>query len=51
VDEIVTQLGASAADRAGLAPGLFSGFVEVDDPAYDDIRAMLDSVEAAGLRF
>ena len=51
VGEIVTELGGSEADRAGLAAGLFSGFVEVDDLAYDDIRQMLDSVEAAGLRF
>lgn len=51
VGEVVAGLGSDEADREGLASGLFSGFVEVDDPDYDDIRSMLDSVKAAGLRF
>lgn len=51
VAEVVAGLGAEESDRRGLAPGLFRGFVEVEDPAYDDIRQMLDSVEAAGLHF
>jgi len=51
VGEVVAGLGTEEADRDGLASGLFSGFVEIDDPAYDDIRGMLDSVKAAGLRF
>jgi len=51
VREVVAGLGRDEADREGLAPGLFSAFVEIDDPAYDDIRGMLDSVKAAGLRF
>jgi phosphonate transport system substrate-binding protein len=51
VGEVVAGLGTEETDRDGLASGLFSGFVEIDDPAYDDIRDMLDSVKAAGLRF
>ena len=49
--EVVAGLGRDQADREGLAPGLFSGFIEIDDSAYDDIRGMLDAVKAAGLRF
>jgi phosphonate transport system substrate-binding protein len=51
VAEVVASLGTEQSDRAGLASGLFSGFVEVADEAYDDIRDMLDAVKAAGLRF
>jgi phosphonate transport system substrate-binding protein len=51
VGEVVTGLGNDEADREGLTPGLFSGFVPIDDSAYDDIRRMLGAVEAAGLRF
>jgi ABC-type phosphate/phosphonate transport system substrate-binding protein len=51
VREVVTCLGGCETEREGLQPGLFSGFVPIDDPAYDDIRRMLDSVETAGLRF
>jgi hypothetical protein len=48
---VVASLGTEQPDRDGLKSGLFSGFVEVDDEAYDDIRDMLDAVKAAGLRF
>jgi phosphonate transport system substrate-binding protein len=51
VGEVVAGLGSDEADRDGLAPGLFSGFVPIDDSAYDDIRRMLDAVDAAGLQF
>jgi phosphonate transport system substrate-binding protein len=51
VGEVITGLGSEEADRGGLAPGLFSGFVPIDDSAYDDIRRMLDAVEAARLFF
>jgi phosphonate transport system substrate-binding protein len=51
VGEVVACLGGCETEREGLKPGLFSGFVAIDDPAYDDIRQMLEAVEAAGLRF
>jgi len=51
VGEVVASLGTEQSDRDGLASGLFSGFVEIEDEAYDDIRDMLDSVKAARLRF
>src|SRR5947209_452709 len=51
VGEVVASLGTGRSDRDGLASGLFSGFVEIEDEAYDDIRDMLDSVKAARLRF
>jgi phosphonate transport system substrate-binding protein len=50
VQEIVTGLGAAAADRACLEQGLVERFVAVDDEVYGDIRTMLAAVEAAGLR-
>src|ERR1700738_549793 len=49
VREIVIGLGAADADREFLDQGLVDRFVAVDDVAYDDIRAMLESVERAGL--
>ena len=51
VGDVVACLGSCETEREGLKPGLFSGFVAIDDPAYDDIRQMLEAVEAAGLRF
>ena len=51
VGEVVCSLGGDDSDRQGLAPGMFRGFVEIDDPAYDDIRQMLDAVERARLQF
>ena len=49
VREIVIGLGAADTDREFLDQGLVDRFVAVDDVAYDDIRAMLESVERAGL--
>jgi phosphonate transport system substrate-binding protein len=48
--EVVTGLAATEAGRARLDEGLVDRFVPVDDSCYGDIRAMLDSVEGAGLR-
>jgi phosphonate transport system substrate-binding protein len=49
VQGIVSSLGTQEADRERLARGLVDRFVPVEDAAYDDIRAMLDAVERAGL--
>lgn len=49
VQKIVTGLGESDADRAGLEEALVERFVAVDDQTYGDIRAMLAAVEAAGI--
>lgn len=49
VREIVTSLGKTALDRAGLDQGLIERFVALDDSCYDDIRAMLTAVEVAQL--
>jgi phosphonate transport system substrate-binding protein len=49
VQAFVTRLGGDATERAGLAMGFVERFVAVEDSAYDDIRAMLDAVERAGL--
>jgi len=51
VCEVVRCLGTDQRDAEGLEPGLFRGFVKIDDSAYDDIRGMLDAVKAAELRF
>ena len=49
VTEIVTSIGRGDSDRQLLAAGLVDRFVPVVDGSYDDIRAMLDAVEGAGL--
>ena len=51
VGEVVAGLGDDEADREGLNAGLIRGFATLEDPAYDDIRGMLDAVESARLRF
>jgi phosphonate transport system substrate-binding protein len=51
VAEVITCLGSDQRDCEGLRPGLFRGFVKIDDAAYDDIRQMLDAVEDAHLQF
>jgi phosphonate transport system substrate-binding protein len=50
VQQIVTAMGGSATERARFEQGLVKKFVPVDDSSYADIGAMLDSVEAVGLR-
>lgn len=49
VQSVVTRLGATEAERAGLAAGFVERFVAVRDSDYDDIRGMLAAVEDAGL--
>ena len=51
VADVVTAIGQGKTDRERLNAGLVDRFVPVVDAAYDDIRAMLDAVEAAGLSF
>jgi phosphonate transport system substrate-binding protein len=51
VAEVVTSIGHSDTDRERLGGGLIDRFVPVVDASYDDIRTMLDAVEAAGLTF
>jgi phosphonate transport system substrate-binding protein len=51
VAEVVTSIGKGKTDRERLRAGLIDRFVPVVDASYDDIRAMLDAVEAAGLTF
>ena len=50
VQAIVTALGADEVERTRLDQGLVERFAAVDDSSYADIRAMLESVEAAGAR-
>jgi phosphonate transport system substrate-binding protein len=50
VQEVVTSLATTEAGQHRLEEGLVDRFVAVDDACYGDIRAMLDSVEGAGLR-
>lgn len=51
VAAVVTGMHDDGASRAALDAGLVDRFVAIDDSAYDDIRAMLAAVEAAGLQF
>ena len=48
VRELLIELGDDPAARPVLDHGSISRFSPVDDAAYDDIRAMLAAVEAAG---
>jgi phosphonate transport system substrate-binding protein len=48
VREVLVGLGDDPAARPALAHGFVERFAAVDDGAYDDIRAMLATVEAAG---
>jgi phosphonate transport system substrate-binding protein len=48
VRELLIELGDDPAARPMLDHGFISRFSPVDDAAYDDIRAMLAAVEAAG---
>lgn len=48
VRELLVELGDDPTARPLLAHGFVDGFRLVDDAAYDDIRAMLATVEAAG---
>lgn len=49
VSEVVMSLGKRDSGREQLAGGLIDRFVPVGDASYDDIRAMLQVVEAAGM--
>lgn len=51
VTEVATSIGGGDLDQEPLAAGLVDRFVPVVDASYDDIRAMLNAVEAAGLSF
>jgi phosphonate transport system substrate-binding protein len=51
VTRVVAAMGNLEEDRRALAAGLVDRFVPVVDESYDDIRAMLDVVERAGLGF
>jgi phosphonate transport system substrate-binding protein len=48
VGELLVGLGEDPTARPVLAGGLIERFVPVDDGAYDDIRAMLATIRAAG---
>jgi phosphonate transport system substrate-binding protein len=48
VQELLVELGDDPSARPALAYGFIERFVVVDAAAYDDIRAMLATVEAAG---
>jgi phosphonate transport system substrate-binding protein len=48
VRDLLVDLGGDPAARPILAYGLIDRFVPIDDGAYDDIRAMLATIEAAG---
>jgi phosphonate transport system substrate-binding protein len=48
VRELLAGLGVDPAARPVLDYGLVDRFTPVDDAAYDDIRAMLATIEAAG---
>jgi phosphonate transport system substrate-binding protein len=47
VRELLVELGDDPTARPALRHGFIQGFVPVDDGAYDDIRAMLATIEAA----
>ena len=48
VGDLLVTLGDDPTARTALAHGLVDRFTQVDDAAYDDIRAMLAAIEAAG---
>jgi phosphonate transport system substrate-binding protein len=48
VRDLLVELAADPTARPALDHGFIEGFAPVDDTAYDDIRAMLATVEAAG---
>ena len=48
IRELLVELGDDPSARPTLAYGFIDRFSPVDDAAYDDIRAMLTAVEAAG---
>jgi phosphonate transport system substrate-binding protein len=48
VRKLLVELGYDPSARPTLAYGFIDRFSPVDDAAYDDIRAMLTAVEAAG---
>jgi phosphonate transport system substrate-binding protein len=48
VREVLLGLGRDAAAKSLLARGLVVGFVAIHDRDYDDIRAMLAAIHAAG---
>ena len=48
VRDLLVELADDPTARPALDHGFIQGFAPVDDTAYDDIRAMLATVEAAG---
>jgi phosphonate transport system substrate-binding protein len=48
VRDLLVGLGDDAAARPVLDHGFIQGFTAIDDTAYDDIRAMLAVIQAAG---
>jgi phosphonate transport system substrate-binding protein len=48
VQELLVKLGDDPSARPALAHGFIEHFAAVDDAAYDDIRAMLATIQAAG---
>jgi hypothetical protein len=48
VQRVLLGLGGHPATKATLARGCIEGFVAVSDSGYDDIRAMLAAIHAAG---
>jgi phosphonate transport system substrate-binding protein len=46
--ELLVELGDDPTAQPALADGLIDRFTPVDDGAYDDIRAMLVTIQAAG---
>ena len=48
VRELLVTLGDDPTARPALARGFIDQFTAVDDAAYDDIRAMLATIQAAG---
>jgi phosphonate transport system substrate-binding protein len=48
VRELLVELGNDPSARPTLAHGFVERFAAVDEAAYDDIRAMLATIQAAG---
>jgi len=48
VRDLLAELGDDPTARPALDHGFIDHFVVVDDGAYDDIRAMLATIQAAG---
>jgi phosphonate transport system substrate-binding protein len=48
IRELLVALGDDPSSRTGLDHGLIARFSPVEDAAYDDIRAMLAAIQAAG---